>query len=98
MGGPKEGVRDAPPASDSVTDYDIALANHYLRLLAAEAEGASWDEAATLVLGLDCKADPERARRIHDAHLRRAHWISEAGFADLLKRDKCDEPGKHRTS
>jgi hypothetical protein len=87
-------LRNAPPQSDTVTDYDLALANHYLRLLAAQEEGAPWEEAASLVLGLDCANDPEHARSVHAAHLARAIWISRCGFMDLLTRGNCDESGK----
>jgi len=85
------GMLDAPPQTDSVTDYDLTFANHYLRLLAAQEEGASWEEAATHVLALDCTADPEHARYVHAAHLARAIWISKCGYMDLLKRGNCDE-------
>jgi hypothetical protein len=90
-------LRDAPPHADSVTDYDLAWANHYLRLLAAHEEGAPWDEAASLVLALDCTADPEHARQVHAAHLARAVWISRCGYLDLLKRGNCDEQKKPGT-
>ncbi|QMW22481.1 hypothetical protein [Sandaracinobacteroides saxicola] len=86
---------DEPPDDETVTDYDLAFANHYLRLLAAHDEGAPWQEAASLVLSLDCVSDPGRAQRIHDAHLRRAIWIARHGFLDLLKRGKYDEPPEH---
>ena len=67
---------DSPADSTEVTDYDLALAPAYLRLLDADAEGADWEEAATIVLGLDCKADPHRARQIHASHLARAKWMT----------------------
>ena len=77
-------IADAPPAAASVTDYDLAHAKHYLRLLDADAEHADWREAATLVLGLDCEADPARAERIHAAHLDRARWMTREGYRHLL--------------
>jgi hypothetical protein len=85
------GMLDAPPHADSVTDYDLAFANHYLRLLAAQEEGASWEEAAIHVLALDCTADAEHARQVHAAHLARAVWIAKCGYMDLLRRGRCDE-------
>lgn len=88
------GLRDAPPHADIVTDYDLVWANHYLRLLAAHEEGATWEEAASVVLGLDCELDHEHARRIHAAHLARAQWIAGCGYMDLLKRGKCGQPSK----
>jgi hypothetical protein len=98
MGKPRGlALRDAPPHAESVTDYDLAFANHYLRLLAAHEEGAHWAEAASLVLSLDCDADRERAQAVHAAHLHRAIWISRCGYMDLLKRGLCDEPPKPAT-
>lgn len=91
-------LRDVPPQSDTVTDYDLLLANHYLRLLAADEEGAPWHEAASLVLGLDCAKDHEHARSVHAAHLARAIWISRCGFMDLLTRGNFDESGKPGTA
>lgn len=77
---------DAPPASATVTDYDLEHAAHYLRLLDADAEGADWAEAAQHVLGLDCACDRERAARVHGAHLERARWMTREGYRHLLKR------------
>jgi hypothetical protein len=87
-------LQTTPPASDNVTDYDLALANHYLRLLAAEEDGAHWSEAVCHIFGLDWEADREGARAIHAAHLARARWMAEVGFLELLRRDQCDEQRK----
>ncbi len=57
----------------------------YLRLLDAAADQADWREASRLVLGLDPARDPDRAKRIHDSHLARARWMTEAGYRDLLR-------------
>ena len=75
---------DAPPNEVCVTGYDLAHAIHYLRLLDAAAEDADWREVATLVLGLDCEADPEWARHVHAAHLERARWMTREGYKHLL--------------
>lgn len=85
MNAPK--LLDQPPTSDQVTDYDLAHKITYLRLLDADAEGADWREVARIVLGLDPEGDDERAQRIHESHLTRAKWMTEAGYRDLLKRD-----------
>ena len=71
-------ISDAPPASDHLTDYDRSHLKTYLRLLDAAAEDA------TIVLGIDPEADPERAHRVHSAHLERARWMTRAGYRDLL--------------
>lgn len=85
MGHDHDSVQDTPPGGTSVTDYDLAHAKHYLRLLDADGENAGWREPAELVLGLDCDADPHRAQRIHAAHLERARWMSREGYQDLLR-------------
>jgi hypothetical protein len=88
---PPPQLQDAPPQADSVTDYDLAHSKIYLRLLDAHAEGADWEEAARLILGLDARPDPEHVRRIHDAHLARAQWMTRTGYRDLLRRAEHNE-------
>lgn len=78
-------LRDTPICDCEITDYDRAHLQAYLRLLDADAARADWREAASLVLGLDVAADPQRAQRIHKAHLDRARWMASAGYRDLLK-------------
>jgi hypothetical protein len=77
---------DQPPNAAGVTAYDLSHKVIYLRLLDAAAEGADWRDVARIVLGLDPDCDPDRARRIHDSHLARARWMTEAGYRDLLGR------------
>jgi hypothetical protein len=78
-------ILETPPDEPRVTSYDLAQKILYLRLLDAAAEGADWREVARIVLGLDPDRDPDRARRIHDSHLARARWMTEAGYRDLLR-------------
>lgn len=78
-------VADAPPQSDTLTDYDRLHLVTYLRLLDAEADGADPDEVARIVLGIDPRREPERARQTHAAHLARAQWMSKAGYRDMLR-------------
>lgn len=75
---------DEPPESAVLTEYDREHVSLYARLLDAAAENADWQEAASVLFGLDSKLDPERARRVHDTHLARARWITEHGYRDLL--------------
>ena len=84
MNAASEPVAEAPPASEHLTDYDRSHLKTYLRLLDAAAEDADWREVAAIVLGLDPGADPERARRVHAAHLERARWMTRVGYRDLL--------------
>lgn len=83
---PPPSVADQAPAAPEVTAYDRDHIAVYIRLLDAAEEGASWEEAASVVLGIDPVREPERARRAYDSHLRRARWMIEHGYRDLLAR------------
>ena len=76
---------DRPPESMALTTYDHAHMKVYLRLLDAEADGADWKEAVTILFGLDPECEPERARRVHDTHLARARWMTEHGYRQLVR-------------
>jgi len=74
---------DEAPAGNLLTEYDRQHVKLYCRLLDAEADGASWKEAVEVLFGIDPKDEPERARKIHDSHLARAHWMTEHGYKIL---------------
>jgi hypothetical protein len=78
-------VSDQAPDVDTPTDYDHEHLVTYLRLLDADAEGADWAEVARIVLHIDPKQEPERARRAWESHLARAKWMMEHGYRDLLE-------------
>jgi hypothetical protein len=40
---------------------------------------------AQIVLGVDCADDPARAEAMHRSHLKRARWMRDGGYQDLLK-------------
>ncbi|OYZ87748.1 MAG: DUF2285 domain-containing protein [Xanthobacter sp. 17-67-6] len=69
-----------------MTDYDRAHIKLYARLLDASADGADWQEAVSVLFGIDPVREPERARHVHDSHLVRAQWIASSGYKDLLQR------------
>ena len=76
---------DQPPHSSSLTDYDRQHLSLYIRLLDAAEEGVEWTEVVRVLFGLDLDQDRERARRVHDSHLARAHWMTKHGYRDLLR-------------
>jgi hypothetical protein len=78
-------VSDQAPDGDTLTDYDQEHLVTYLRLLDADAEGADWTEVARIVLHIDPKQEPQRARRAWESHLARAKWMTEHGYRDLLE-------------
>lgn len=77
-------IADQVPWSDSITEYDEANLVVYLRLLDASADGASRDEMAELILGINPATEPNRAARAVDSHLRRARWMTRVGYRHLL--------------
>jgi len=74
-----------PPESDQLTAYDRAHLPTYLKLLDADAMNVDWKLTARSVLSLNPDADIEMARRVYDAHLARARWMTRAGYRELLK-------------
>ena len=82
---PAPPVSDAPPDADVLTRYDEQHLVTYLRLLDADAEGADWTEAASVVLHINPSREPERARRAWETHLARAKWMTEHGYRHLLR-------------
>jgi hypothetical protein len=77
-------VADDVPWSDSITPYDEQHFVTYVRLLDAEAERADWQEVARIVLHRDPEADPDRTRRCWEEHLKRAKWMTQHGYRQLL--------------
>jgi len=78
-------LADAPPNETAVTVYDRDHLKLYMRLLDASDAGASLEEVSSVLLGIDAKAEPERARRVHDSHLSRARWMTEQGYREILR-------------
>jgi len=56
-------VADTAPSDSVLTVYDEVHLITCLRLLDADAEGADWRVVARIVLHLDPKHEPDRARR-----------------------------------
>jgi Uncharacterized conserved protein (DUF2285) len=78
-------VSDQAPDGNTLTDYDHEHLVTYLRLLDADTEGANWTEVARIVLHIDPKQEPQRARRAWESHLARAKWMMEQGYHHLLE-------------
>jgi hypothetical protein len=62
-----------------LTSYDEEHLITHLRLLDSDAQGADWREVARIVLHLDSKNEPDRARRAFESHLSRVKWMTEHG-------------------
>lgn len=78
-------IASRAPSDAVVTDYDRAHLVTYLRLLDAEAAGASWEEAARLLLRLDPLKGRDAARLSYETHAVRARWMAAEGYLDLLR-------------
>jgi hypothetical protein len=77
--------REQAPEGPALTEYDRQHVKLYMRLLDAEKDGASWQEAVEILFGICAEAEPDRARRVHDSHLARAHWMTEYGYRQLRR-------------
>ncbi len=77
-------IADEVPWSETITDYDESHYVVYLRLLDARTDGASVNEMAQVVLGIDPAREPDRAEKAVSSHLRRAQWMCEKGYRHLL--------------
>lgn len=75
---------DTPPQAPRISQYDKHHFTTYIRLLDASAQGADWQEAASIIFGLDAQAEPERAKSVHDSHLARAQWMTNRGYRLVL--------------
>ena len=76
----------SPPDSKTLTEYDENHLTDYLRLLDADKENADWKEIVSIIFGIDPDEDESKAKAMHESHLERAKWVSQSGYAQLLKK------------
>ena len=81
----KQEVRDEAPTLNTLTGYDVEHRTLYLRLLDAQRDRVHWEDVARILLNIDPNREPQRARRVLEQHLVRAHWMLKNGFGHLLK-------------
>jgi len=74
---------DDAPAGPALTDYDRQHVKLYVRLLDSVADGADWQEAVSILFGIDPTRETERAWRMYSSHLARARWMTEHGYHQL---------------
>lgn len=79
----KNDYLDQAPEGLALTEYDRQHIKLYMRLLDAETDGATWQEAVEILFGISPDREPERAQRVHDSHLARARWMTEHGYRQL---------------
>lgn len=73
-------VADQAPTCDAITDYDRAHLAVYTRLLDADRDGASPEDMARAIFGLDIQNNNDKIQSILRSHLDRARWMSTRGF------------------
>jgi hypothetical protein len=89
-------VLDVAPTDDKLTDYDRLHLITYIRLLDADADRVSWEEASRAILHIDPATEPKRARRAHQSHLARAQWVTRVGYRHILTDEKLRRAGDSR--
>ena len=72
------------PWSNCLTAYDEEHFAIYLRLIEACADNASEEEMAQVILGIDPRQEPARARKAVRSHLDRTHWLITGGYKELF--------------
>ena len=77
-------VADIAPTGPTLTAYDEEHLITYLRVLAADREGADWREVSRIVLRIDPDQDTERAKLSFESHLARAKLMTAQGYRQLL--------------
>jgi len=80
-------IADEAPWSDQINAYDEAQFRLYLRLLDAVDAKASNTEICKVLFGIDAEREPVRAQKCIQSHLRRARWMTEHGYRELLQRN-----------
>lgn len=80
-------IADEAPWSDGINAYDEAQFRLYLRLLDAVEAKASNAEICKVLFDIDAEREPARAQKCLESHLRRARWMTECGYRELLRRD-----------
>ena len=84
-------IASVGPQGDALTDYDKAQIKLYMRLLDAEASGATLSEIAQVLFGIDADTEPDRASDAVESHLARARWMTEVGYRLLLSERKTGD-------
>lgn len=72
------------PWADTITPYDEAHLGTYLRLLDAAKDGASDEAMCMQVLNIPADIGEAKSSEILESHLKRARWMCEMGYKDLL--------------
>ncbi len=72
------------PWAEALTPYDEAHLGTYLRLLDAAKDGASDEAMCRQILNIPADTAEANSSEILESHLKRARWMCEMGYKDLL--------------
>ena len=75
-------IVDTVPWDDGITSYDESHFSCYLQLLDAAAADVTEEEMCRVILKLE---PSDRGLDILRSHLKRARWMTEHGYRQLLK-------------
>jgi len=75
-------LQSVAPIDENITPYDREHFKLYLQLLDAEEQGVDWQHVATDIMKIDPK--DASAKPCWQSHLKRAKWMSESGYRQLL--------------
>ncbi|HEY5236967.1 MAG TPA: DUF2285 domain-containing protein [Rhizomicrobium sp.] len=78
-------IADEAPWSEKVNAYDYAQFKLYLRLLDAVAANATDAKICKVLFNIDADAEPVRAQKCLQSHLKRARFMTEKGYLDLVR-------------
>ncbi|MCF6328109.1 MAG: DUF2285 domain-containing protein [Devosiaceae bacterium] len=67
-----------------MTEYDRQHFRVYLFLLDASDKGIDWRVSYKEAFDNDPDINPEKSKAIYQAHLKRAKWMTTAGYQQLL--------------
>ncbi|MFK5978154.1 MAG: DUF2285 domain-containing protein [Rhizobiaceae bacterium] len=75
-------LQSVAPVDSKITPYDRAHFKLYLQLFDAEAKGIDWRVVAADIMEIN--PEDVSAKACWESHLRRAKWMSETGYHQLL--------------
>lgn len=76
--------RERAPTVEEITDYDRKCFKLYIMLIDAHDAGVSWDDSYPHLFDEPIGADRQWAESRHRSHLNRAHWMTAAGYRQLI--------------
>ena len=77
-------LKECPPESETVTDYDRRCFKLYIMLLDADASSEEWSDACKRILEKNAIQNHECTFQQYQSHLKRAKWMAKTGYLQLF--------------